>query len=116
MKLKNLRNRMEIGVDIVSVVRIKKIIEKWGDKFLERIYTSKEKTFCLQRKNFEECFAGRFAAKEAVFKAFGDINLRLKDIEIVERKVYIKGNLNENIKVSISHEKDYAISVAVINN
>lgn len=104
---------MEIGVDIVSILRIKKIVEKWGTKFIERIYTNREKDFCLQRKNFSECFAGKFAAKEAVFKTLEDEKIRLKDIEIIDGKVYIKGMFNQRIKISISHEKEFAVAVAV---
>ncbi len=104
---------MNIGIDIVSISRIKMIIDKWDNKFIDRIYTEREKRFCYDRKNFEECFAGRFAMKEAVFKALNDEKIKLKDIEFIDGKIYVKGVLKENIKVSISHEREFAVAVAI---
>lgn len=104
---------MDIGIDIISIERIKNVIEKWGDRFIDRIYTIKEKDFCFRRKNFEECFAGRFAVKEAIYKTLNDESITLKDIEIIGRNIYIKGILNQKIKFSISHEKDYAVASAL---
>ena len=59
------------GLDIVNLNRIKEMIEKHGDTFLERTYTEAERAIGAERKNFVEFFAGRFAAKEAAFKALG---------------------------------------------
>ncbi|MDQ8204819.1 holo-ACP synthase [Pelagicoccus sp. SDUM812003] len=59
-----------IGVDIVSVKRIRDLIDRQGDRFLHRVYTKAEREYCLKYKDPGERFAARFAAKEAVAKAF----------------------------------------------
>uniref|UniRef100_A0A7C4YSG7 Holo-[acyl-carrier-protein] synthase n=1 Tax=candidate division WOR-3 bacterium TaxID=2052148 RepID=A0A7C4YSG7_UNCW3 len=105
---------MEIGIDIVDIRRMKRVIERWNERFIDRVFSNEEKNFCFDRKNYEECFSGKFAAKEAVFKTLkSNEGITLMDIEIIDRKVYIKKKYMENIKVSISHEKEFAIAVAV---
>lgn len=59
------------GIDIVEIERIAKSIERYGDRFLEKVFTAAEIAFCRRRKNFAESFAARFAAKEAGAKALG---------------------------------------------
>ena len=59
------------GVDIAEVARIRNAIEKRGEAFLRRIYTSGEIAYCERFKNKFERFAGRFAVKEAAMKALG---------------------------------------------
>ena len=60
-----------IGTDIVNVNRIKNAIRKNKNAFQNRIYTKFEIKTCEKRTNRAECFAKRFAAKEALFKAVG---------------------------------------------
>lgn len=62
-----------IGTDIVEISRIKEAVKKWGSRFLNRIYTEKEISYCYLRKNPFDHLAGRFAAKEAAIKAFSGI-------------------------------------------
>ena len=64
-------NIIGIGTDIVECVRIAKMIERHGELFLERVYTSNEMLYCSQRKAATQHYAGRWAAKEAVLKALG---------------------------------------------
>ena len=59
------------GIDLTEIGRIKKSIARFGDRFLDRIYTPGEKAYCLRKKNSAESFAARFAAKEAAAKALG---------------------------------------------
>lgn len=59
------------GIDIVEVERIAQSIARYGDHFLEKIFTAEEIAFCRRRRNFAEGFAARFAAKEAGAKALG---------------------------------------------
>ena len=71
-----------VGVDIIEIPRIQKAVSDWGDKFLSRIYTSREiDTYCGRPQSL----AVRFAAKEAVIKALdaGDKGISFKDIEIL---------------------------------
>jgi holo-[acyl-carrier protein] synthase len=60
-----------IGTDIVECVRIGRMIEKHGELFLERVFTSREIRYCQGRKHATEHFAGRWAAKEAILKCLG---------------------------------------------
>ncbi len=111
-----------LGVDIVSVKRIKKIYENFGEKFLKKIGVFEKNL------NFEE-LAGIFAAKEAGFKALKPINQSFnpKEIVIFKRRggapiLYYKGNLKKrwgflgkpHIFLSITHEKDYAIAIVIL--
>lgn len=59
------------GIDITEIGRIQKSISRFGDRFLDRIYTPFEKAYCLRKRNAAESFAARFAAKEAAAKALG---------------------------------------------
>ena len=59
------------GIDLTEIPRIKKSIDRFGDRFLDRIFTPREKAYCLRKRNAAESFAARFAAKEAAAKALG---------------------------------------------
>jgi len=109
------------GVDITEVNRIKKASERWGESFLNRVFTQAELTNAKTRGSLYQHLAGRFAAKEAVFKALGDANLNWKDFEILndkEGKPYCKflnsKAKDKNVIVSISHVKNYAVANAVV--
>ena len=75
-----------MGVDIAEVGRIQGAIERYGEVFLRRIYTRKEREYCEKFKNKYERYAGRFAAKEAAMKALGTgwrRGVRWVDLEVV---------------------------------
>src|SRR5437016_843460 len=75
-----------IGTDIIEIGRIEKIISRYGQKFLDRIFTKREQEYCLKHKMSSRHFAGRFAAKEAVVKALGTgitLHVAWTDIEIL---------------------------------
>ena len=117
------------GTDIIEIERIKKCIDdkNIGENFKERVYTKNEIEYCESKKNQKyQHYAGRFAAKEAIFKAISEqiedkYSITWKDIEILNNeqgkpKVKIIGiNLehfqDQNIDVSISHCKEYAIAM-----
>ena len=69
-----------IGIDIIEVERVKKIAEK-NPKFLDRIFTSREVSYCLKKRNKYQHLAARFAAKEAFFKAIGK-RISWKEVEL----------------------------------
>jgi holo-[acyl-carrier protein] synthase len=101
-----------LGIDIVELKRIENVLKKHGDKFVNRILSESEKKIYFSRKNKIEFLAGRFAAKEAFIKA--NESLPFNEIEILNDKngkPYIKGF--ESYKVSISHEKKYAVAAVV---
>ena len=60
-----------LGIDTVSVQRIDKMIVQYGERFLDRVFTDNEKSYCRTYTQSVERFAGRWAAKEAVLKALG---------------------------------------------
>jgi holo-[acyl-carrier protein] synthase len=74
-----------IGIDVIQNDRIKTSIERFGERFLGRIYTEDEMEYCRKCVNPNIHFAARFAAKEAAFKALGTgwaVGVRWKDVEV----------------------------------
>ena len=59
------------GIDIVNIDRMERVVARWGNIFLHRVFTEKEIGWCQRRVHPAECFAIRFAAKEAFLKAIG---------------------------------------------
>ena len=120
--------KITCGTDIIEIERVKESIENVGTKFIERVYTEKEIEYCESRKRQKyQHYAGRFAAKEAAFKAISRIlddkySVCWKDFETINdgqgRPSIILHNINtekiESIDVSISHCKEYAIANVVI--
>ncbi|MDP1853828.1 MAG: holo-ACP synthase [Candidatus Omnitrophota bacterium] len=108
------------GIDIVEVKRLKQSIKKWGDLFLNRVFTDKEIAYAKSKRFVYEHLAGRFAAKEAVIKAAGGGKFAFKDIEVANNQTgkplisLAKNNKKYKISVSISHIKDYAVASAII--
>ena len=60
-----------VGLDLVRIERLQKALDRWGERFRKRVFTTGELTACGQRKNQAACLALRFAAKEAFVKALG---------------------------------------------
>jgi len=60
-----------VGTDLAEVERIGKSVERFGDRFLTRIYTARERAYAMSKANWAERLAARFAAKEAGMKAIG---------------------------------------------
>lgn len=109
-----------VGIDIIEVDRVKKIAEK-NTRFLQKIFTQTEIDYCLEKKNKYQHLAARFAAKEAFFKALGR-SIGWKNIGLVnlpsgkpELEIKSKEELPfEKVEVSISHLKDYAVAVVIL--
>src|SRR6266513_1808715 len=77
-----------LGVDIAEVDRVRGAIGRQGERFLKRLYTTKERAYCEKFKNKYERYAGRFAAKEATMKALGtgwSRGVRWVDVEVVRQ-------------------------------
>lgn len=103
---------MKIGCDIVEN---KRLVDK-SDNFINLILTDKEKEL-YQKRNKIEFLSGRFAAKEAIMKCLPNTKeIKFTDIEILNKedgKPYC--NIKEIEDISISHEKEYTIAVALYN-
>ena len=109
------------GVDITEVRRIRQAVEKWGEDFLGRIFTKTEIENAKTKTSFYQHLAGRFAAKEAIFKAVGDNRLSWQDIQIHNDQagkpvcIFLNGRGKDiNVHISISHVKTYAVANAVV--
>lgn len=116
-----------IGIDIIEIKRLAKAIERWGKRFEKRVLTEKERqnSFRLRKKAKLAYVAGRFAAKEAIFKSVGG-RISWQDIEILSgkngqpyladkkktRDVLDKKRIKK-VLISISHDNDYAIAQAM---
>lgn len=113
-----------IGSDIIEIERLQNAIERHKERFLDRIFTKREQSYCLKHKNSMVHFAGRYAAKEAIAKSFGTGFglISFKDLEILNDdfgKPYlvISKKLKElfsnpKVCISISHCKSYAMAIA----
>jgi len=109
------------GIDIIEIERINKAIKRWGKNFLEHIFNPEEIEYASQQHFPAQHYAARFAAKEAVLKAFGDnAHIGWKDIKILNDKngrplcVYADKKFKKQILISISHTKIYAVASAII--
>jgi holo-[acyl-carrier protein] synthase len=74
------------GIDLVEIARIQETMVRYGDRFLDRVYTASEKAYCLRKRNAAESLAARFAAKEAAAKALGtgiSQGVTWREIEVV---------------------------------
>ena len=118
-------NKLRVGVDIIEWERIATALQRWGGKFLSRIYTTGEQNFSKGRI---PQLAGRFAAKEAVMKALGTGNrgVAWREIEVVRElgrapKIQLHGRAVEvaerqgirTLVLSISHSRDYAVAMVI---
>ncbi|BAL80690.1 holo-ACP synthase [Caldisericum exile] len=102
-----------VGIDIVSVKRIEKILNTYGYRFIKRILSDSELKELEKKGNTAEFLAGRFAVKEAITKTL-DKATPFNQIEIIynENSKPMVRNFPD-IFISISHEKDFAIAVAI---
>jgi holo-[acyl-carrier protein] synthase len=121
-----------IGTDIVEISRIEEAFEKWGVRFLEKIFTEKEILYCYGKNNPFPHLAARFAAKEAMIKALSGLNVRsqeskgslkilnFKDVEIINEssgKPFINNAdrfTSFVIHLSMSHERSHAIATVIL--
>ena len=108
-----------LGTDIIEIARIQDSIRKFGADFLNHILTKEEIAHAKKFKSPFQHYAGRFAAKEAVYKALGDPKLSWQDIRITNDasgrpQCYIRGKKSKKLLLSISHCKTYATAVAII--
>jgi len=117
-----------VGLDVVDVPRFAVVYERFGEKFLRRVFTDPERTYCGKRAKPLNCYAGRFAAKEAVFKAIGGgtgVPIPLLDVEIAmdgrRPTARLRGTAErlagergiKEIHVTISHDAGVAAAAAV---
>ena len=117
------------GIDLVDFPRIEQMIERHGDRLVNRIFTEAEQAYAQRHKNKMEKYAGRFAAKEAVLKLVGTGwrgKIKWTDIEVINNpagqpQVTLSGEVEkiaarlriDRISISITHTANFAIASAV---
>jgi len=117
------------GIDLVDFPRIEQMIERHGDRFVDRVFTAAEQAYARANRNTIEKYAGRFAAKEAVLKLIGTGwrgRIAWTDIEVTNNsagrpQVTLSGEVKEiaerlriqQISISITHTANFAIASAV---
>ena len=113
----------QVGIDIIEIARIGRALERWGQGFLERVYTEPE----LRRYGGNvSSLAARFSGKEAVIKVLSSRSIGLKDIEIISGaggkpavRLYGRAQRRANqmgfsyLAVSLSHCREYACACVV---
>lgn len=119
-----MKHFLGLGTDIIEISRIKKAIK--NVRFLEKVYSLEELRLIGEKGNKAETYAGRFAAKEAISKAFGTgmRGITFSNIEIINDDlgkpiIKFKNNIKAYeekylVEVSISHCKEYAVSTAIV--
>ncbi len=118
-----------LGTDLIETKRVQESIDRFGERFLERVFTAGEITYCRRKKNAAESFAARFAAKEAGAKALGtgiSHGVNWKELE-VRREVSGKPTLHlsgraaelakamgvRRLQLSLTHSRELAMAVVV---
>ena len=119
-----------IGVDLVNIPRMRDVIDRWQDRFLQRVFTEQEIAYCRARRDPVPHFAARFAAKEAALKAIGT-GLRLgvswRELEVRRERgeaptLVLTGRSRElglarggsRVLLTLSHEGEYALAQAML--
>jgi holo-[acyl-carrier protein] synthase len=117
-----------IGVDLIRVERMREAVERWGEKFLHRVFTDREIAHCFNARDPHLSLAVRFAAKEALIKAIGTTaGASFKDIEVLndelgkpyiavtgKLKVFFEIKEVRKAHLSLSHEKEYGVASVVL--
>lgn len=120
------------GIDMVEIRRIEHAVDRYGGRFLDRVFTQREQTYCLRKRNSGESFAARFAAKEAGAKALGtgiSYGVSWLEIEVVRepsgrptlefhgRAAQIASRLGAvHAALSITHTAELAMASVVLEN
>ena len=121
-----------IGIDLVENERIEKIISKWGQIFLQRVFSEEEINYCGRHIQASIHYGARFAAKEAFLKALGiglGRGVKLREIEVVhddqgkpdlslkgEADLQIQQRLIKKIHLSLTHTKNYSTAIVILEN
>jgi holo-[acyl-carrier protein] synthase len=118
-----------LGTDLIEIARIERSVERFGERFLERVYTPGEIAYCYAKKSFAESLAARFAAKEAGAKALGtgiSRGVTWKEFEVRRRPgqrpdLHLSGRAAEiaaalgvrRLSLSLTHSREMSLAVVV---
>jgi holo-[acyl-carrier protein] synthase len=120
------------GTDLLEIARIRQSIDRFGDRFLSRIFTPREIQYCSRKKNAAESFAARFAAKEAAAKALGtgiSHGVTWLEIEITREPsgkpgLQLLGRAADRARslgvtrtsLSLTHSRDLALAIVIMES
>jgi holo-[acyl-carrier protein] synthase len=118
-----------LGTDLIETRRIQDSLDRYGERFLTRVFTSGEIAYCTRKKNAAESFAARFAAKEAAAKALGtgiSRGVTWKELEVRREPtgrptLHLSGRAAElaesmgvrRLQLSLTHSRELAMAVVV---
>jgi len=119
-----------IGIDIVRIGRMREVIARWEERFLQRVFTEGEIAYCRARRDPAQHFAARFAAKEAGLKALGTglrLGVNWRELEVRRERgqaptLVLSGRSREigvarggrRMLLALTHEGDYALAQAML--
>ena len=121
-----------MGTDLAEIGRMQRSIDRFGERFLQRVFTAGEIAYCMSKKNFAESFAARFAAKEAGAKALGtgiSRGVSWREFEVQREPsgkptLVLAGRAAElaramgvaRIALSLTHSRELAIAVVIMES
>jgi holo-[acyl-carrier protein] synthase len=119
-----------IGIDVVEIARIRRLMERWQDRFLRRVFTEGELAYALGRHDPAQHLAARFAAKEATLKALGTglrMGVNWRELEVRRERgqaptMVLTGRSRaialarggSRVLLSLTHDGDYAMAQALL--
>lgn len=119
-----------LGVDLVEVSRLRRVVERWKERFLRRVFTQAELDYCLKRRDPIPHLAARFAAKEACLKALGTglrMGVSWRELEVRRESgqppmLVLSGRSKAiglskgatQVLLSLTHDGDYAFAQAML--
>jgi holo-[acyl-carrier protein] synthase len=119
-----------IGVDLAQIPRLRRVVERWNERFLRRVFTDAEIAYCRGRRDPIPHFAARFAAKEATLKALGTglrMGISWRELEVRRERgqapvMVLSGRCLDiatakgagRVLLSLTHDGDYAIAQAML--
>jgi holo-[acyl-carrier protein] synthase len=121
-----------LGTDLIEIERIKLSLDRFGERFTERVFTDGEIAYCQGKKHPAESFAARFAAKEAAAKALGtgiSRGISWREIEVRRQPgerptLHLSGRAAEraaamgvrHLQLSLTHSREVAMAVVIVEN
>jgi holo-[acyl-carrier protein] synthase len=119
-----------IGVDLAQIPRLRRVVERWDDRFLRRVFTDEEIAYCRGRRDPIPHLAARFAAKEATLKALGTglrMGVSWREMEVRRQRgeapvMVLSGQCQavarakgaHRVLLSLTHDGDYAFAQALL--
>lgn len=121
-----------VGTDLIEIERVQQSLDRFGTRFMQKVFTAGEIAYCQRKKHAAESFAGRFAAKEAAAKALGtgiSRGISWREIEVRREPgerptLHLNGRAAErarsmgitHLHLSLTHSRDVAMAVVIAEN